>query len=114
MKNDNQIITNIKFNDLEKFYVEQINIFGNFITEEKVIRNSLIIDEGDAYNKFLFDKSINNIKSRRIFKSVKSNINQSLNEKQNKVIDIYVEESQQEKYLQELEQEHLEQLLLLE
>ena len=58
VKNDNQIITNIKFNDLEKFYVEQINIFGNFITEEKVIRNSLIIDEGDAYNKFLFDKSI--------------------------------------------------------
>ena len=93
IKGDNQIITNIKFDDLEKFYVEQINIFGNFITEEKVIRNSLIIDEGDAYNKFLFDKSIKNIKSRRIFKSVKSNINQSLNEKQNKIIDIYVEES---------------------
>ncbi len=93
VKNDNQIIANIKFNDLEKFYVEQINIFGNFITEEKVIRNSLIIDEGDAYNKFLFDKSIKNIKSRRIFKSVKSNINQSLSEKQNKIIDIYVEES---------------------
>ena len=92
VKDDNQIITNIKFDDLEKFYVEQINIFGNFITEEKVIRNSLIIDEGDAYNKFLFDKSINKIKSRGIFKSVKSNINQSLNEKQNKIIDIYVEE----------------------
>ena len=32
------------FEDLEKLYVEQINIFGNFITEEKVIRNSLIVD----------------------------------------------------------------------
>ena len=32
---------NLNFKDLEKFYVEQINIFGNFITEEKVIRNSL-------------------------------------------------------------------------
>ena len=75
-----------------KIYVEQINIFGNFITEEKVIRNSLIIDEGDAYNKFLFDKSIDNIKSRRIFKSVKSSLNDSINDKQ-KIIDIYVEES---------------------
>ena len=55
-----------------------------------VIKNAIIVDEGDAYNKFLFDKSIKNIKSRRIFKSVKSNINQSLNEKQNKIIDIYV------------------------
>ena len=41
---------NIQFflNELEKSYVDKINIFGNFITEEKVIRNALIIDEGDA------------------------------------------------------------------
>ena len=44
---NNKINVEFKFKDLEQFYVEQINIYGNFITEEKVIRNSLIIDEGD-------------------------------------------------------------------
>ena len=85
---------NLKFNfeDLEKFYVEQINIFGNFITEEKVIRNSLIVDEGDAFNKVLLDKSINSIKSRGIFKSVGSKIKISNADSQKKIIDILVEE----------------------
>ena len=91
--NNNKILANIIFDDLEKLYVEQINIFGNFITEEKVIRNSLIIDEGDAYNKYLFDKSISKIKSRGIFKSVSSDVKDSLKDDQKKTIDIYVEES---------------------
>ena len=90
---NDQIIIDLKFKDLEKFYVEQINIFGNFITEEKVIRNSLIVDEGDAYNKYLFDKSINKIKSKRIFKSVNSKINNSEIDDKKKIIDIIVEES---------------------
>ncbi len=90
---NNNIKIELNFKDLEKIYVEQINIFGNFITEEKVIRNSLIVDEGDAYNKFLFDKSISKIKSRRIFKSVKSKIKDSNNDPQKKIIDITVEES---------------------
>ena len=84
---------NIQFflNELEKSYVDKINIFGNFITEEKVIRNALIVDEGDAYNKILFDKSINKVRSSGIFKNVKSKI---INSKQNnnKIINITVEE----------------------
>ena len=32
----------------------------------------LIVDEGDPYNKILFNKSINEIKSKGIFKSVNS------------------------------------------
>jgi len=76
---------------LEQSYVDRINIFGNFITEEKVIRNSLIVDEGDPYNKILFDKSISNVKSRGIFKSVKSKILSS-EKKGNKIINITVEE----------------------
>ena len=90
---DNKINIKFKFKDMEKFYVEQINIFGNFITEEKVIRNSLIIDEGDAFNEILFDKSLNSIRSRGIFKSVKSDIKSSDKDKQNKIININVEES---------------------
>ncbi len=88
----NKINLNFKFEDLEKLFVERINIFGNFITEEKVIRNSLIIDEGDAYNQVLLDKSINSIKSRGIFKSVESKIKTSNDDNQKKVIDIFVEE----------------------
>ena len=84
---------NIQFflNQLEKSYVDKINIFGNFITEEKVIRNALIVDEGDAFNKILFDKSINNVKSKGLFKNVKSKILKSKNNN-NKVINITVEE----------------------
>ncbi len=83
---------NITFNleDLEKSYVDRINIFGNFITEEKVIRNSLIVDEGDPYNKILFDKSIANVKSKGIFKSVNTKLTDNSNK--NKIIDITVEE----------------------
>ena len=90
---DNKINLTFKFEDLEQFYVEQINILGNFITEEKVIRNSLIIDEGDAFNSILFDKSLNSIRSRGIFKSVSSNIKNSNNDNQKKIIDIIVQES---------------------
>jgi len=87
---NNKINIKIHFDELEKTFVEQINIFGNFITEEKVIRNSLIVDEGDAYNKILFNKSLNNIKGKNIFKSIDTEINESTNK--NKIIDIIVEE----------------------
>ena len=87
----NKINVQFFLNQLEKSYVDKINIFGNFITEEKVIRNALIVDEGDAYNKILFDKSINKVKSSGIFKTVKSKIVKSKNNN-NKVINITVEE----------------------
>ena len=86
----NKINVNFFLEQLERSYVDKINIFGNFITEEKVIRNSLVVDEGDPYNKILFDKSINNIKSSGIFKNAKSEIINSKNN--NKVINITVEE----------------------
>ena len=56
---------NLKFTvvDTEKFFVDRINIFGNNITQESVIRNQLLIDEGDMFNDILYSKSINNIKS---------------------------------------------------
>ena len=67
---------NFEFNiqDSEKFYVERVNILGNFNTIEEVIRNKLIVDEGDPLNELLFNKSIDNIKSLGIFKKVKSEI----------------------------------------
>ncbi len=89
---NNKINIMFKFKDLEQFYVEQINIFGNFITEEKVLRNSLIIDEGDAFNDVLLDKSINSIKSRGFFKTVNVDTRTSETDNQKKIIDITVEE----------------------
>ena len=47
-------------NDEPKIYVKKINISGNYSTLEEVIRNNLIVDEGDPLNEILFNKSINN------------------------------------------------------
>ena len=58
----------------EKFYVKKINVLGNNITEERVIRDMLEVDEGDPFNKLLHAKSLNNIKARNIFQSVESKI----------------------------------------
>ena len=90
--NSNKLDINIYFDKTEQFYVDRINIFGNFITEEKVIRNSLIVDEGDAFNKVLFNKSLNNLRSKNLFKEVKSDIVDSADETKKKVININVEE----------------------
>ena len=88
----NKINIDIFLEESDKTYVERINIFGNFITEEKVIRNALIVDEGDAYNKILFNKSINEIKSKGIFKSVDYEINDSEVTNNSKIINIEIEE----------------------
>ena len=90
--NDNLI--NLTFNIVEmddKFYVEKVNIFGNNITREEVIRNSLYVDEGDPFNNLLHSKSINNIKSLNFFKDVKSEIISGTNDNQ-KIINISVNE----------------------
>ena len=87
----NKINFTIKLEETEKTYIERINIYGNYITDENVIRNSLIVDEGDAYNQILINKSINDIRSKNIFKSVKSVIEENLSKK-TKIINIEVEE----------------------
>jgi len=83
---------NLQFNveEGEKFYVDRINIFGNTITSENVIRNQLMVDEGDPFNEILLNKSINNIKSLNFFNVVNSKVND--NEDKTKSIDISVEE----------------------
>jgi outer membrane protein insertion porin family len=75
----------------EKFYVERINIFGNNITQESVIRNQFEIDEGDPFNEILHKKTLNNIKSLNFFKDVKADVVDS--KKDNfKIINIDVDE----------------------
>ena len=89
----NQNYMDLKFivEEDEKFYVDRINIIGNNITAEAVIRNQLMLSEGDPFSEILLQKSINNIKSLNYFKIVKSKI-VSEDLKQTKSIDISVEE----------------------
>ena len=42
---NNKINLLLKLEESEKFYIERINIFGNYITQENVIRNALLVDE---------------------------------------------------------------------
>ncbi len=88
---DNKIDITFKVSETEKLYVEQINILGNTITEENVIRNQLEVDEGDPYNELLEAKSINKIKYLNIFKSVNSEIIDG-STPETKIINISIEE----------------------
>jgi outer membrane protein insertion porin family len=93
----NEILENdkieIKINVFEgkKQLVEKINIIGNSITDEGVIRGELLLDEGDPFNNLKLEKSIARIKSRNLFSEVKTNIINGKNNDQ-KIIQIEVEE----------------------
>ena len=83
----------VKFNVIEgeKVTVERINITGNNITNESVIRSELVLDEGDPFTKLRLDKSIANIKSRNLFGNVTSKVSEGSG-KNLKKINIEVEE----------------------
>ncbi len=87
----NKINLKFKIEETEKFFVEKINIFGNNITQENVIRNQLEIDEGDPYNEILYNKSINNIKYLNFFKSTQSEVIDG-SKSNSKIVNIIVEE----------------------
>ncbi len=92
-----EIIDNTKLNltfiidESEKHYVERIDIIGNSITRENVIRNSLFVDEGDAFNEILHNKSLNKIRSKGIFGKVQSKIKDG-SDPNLKIVQIEVEE----------------------
>jgi len=58
----------------QKFTIERINIVGNSVTNDSVIRGELVVDEGDPYSALLVNKSINKLKARNIFGNVKETI----------------------------------------
>jgi outer membrane protein insertion porin family len=87
----NKISFEFNIVDSQKFYVERVNIFGNFNTIEEVIRNRLIVDEGDPLNELLFNKSVDSIRSLGIFKNVKSEIIEG-SDPNLKVVNLSVEE----------------------
>ena len=84
---------NITFNIFEgkKTLVERINITGNVVTNEEVIRGELILDEGDPFINLNLEKSISEIKQRGIFKTVTHEVIEG-SKKNLKIININVEE----------------------
>ena len=87
----NKININFKIEETEKFFIERINIFGNNVTRESVIRNQIEIDEGDPFNQILYAKTLNNIKALNFFESVNGEILDG-NEFNTKIINIIITE----------------------
>ena len=89
---ENKIDFTFEIKETKKTYVNRINIYGNNITAEEFIRDNLLVDEGDPFNKLLHNKSINNLKSKGLFASVESNIKQNSNDDTLTEIDIIIDE----------------------
>ena len=87
----NTIIINFNVFEGEKITVERVNIIGNNVTNENVIRSELELDEGDPFTQLSLDKSIANLKSRNIFGEVKAEVVEG-SAKNLRVIEINVEE----------------------
>jgi outer membrane protein insertion porin family len=88
---DDKINIIVQLNEGQKSLVNKITINGNTITEEKVIRDNLIISEGDQLNSSKVKKSIDNLKSKQLFSKVDYKIEDS--EKKNfKDLNLFVKE----------------------
>ena len=88
---ENKININFNIEKSEEAYVERINIYGNNVTRESVIRNRFFIDEGDPYNEILKNKTLNEIRALNFFKSVNIDTEDGVN-RGSKILNINVEE----------------------
>ena len=74
-----------------KIQIERVNIVGNTVTNDSVIRSELLVDEGDPYSDVKIEESISRLKARNIFKTVEYKLNDG-SSKDLKVMEIKVEE----------------------
>ena len=88
---NNLIFVKVTIEKTARNFVNQINVKGNSITEEKVIRRELLFSEGDSFSAYKLDKSEDNLKASGIFKEVKTNIKNINNE----TLDIEIEVEEQ-------------------
>lgn len=58
---------NFKVAESDRVYVERIDINGNTLTVDKVVRREFRLNEGDAFNSFQVKRSANRIKSLGFF-----------------------------------------------
>lgn len=86
-------IVNVTFliDEGPRVYIDRINIVGNTQTLDRVIRRELRINENDAFNRVLLDRSRNRIRALGYFKEVE--IEEAPNEQADRVdINIKVQE----------------------
>jgi outer membrane protein insertion porin family len=88
---DDKINIIVQLNEGQKSLINKINVKGNTITEEKVIRDNLIISEGDQLNSTKLKKSIDNVKSKQLFSKVDYKIEDS-DKKNFKDLNLFVKE----------------------
>ena len=69
-KDDNIINIDFVIRKSPRKYINIIEIKGNSITEEKVIRRNLLFAEGDALSEYKLDKSLQKLNNTGIFKDV--------------------------------------------
>ncbi len=53
-----------------KIQIERVNIVGNTVTNDSVIRSELLVDEGDPYSDVKIEQSMSRLRARNIFKRV--------------------------------------------
>ncbi len=88
---DNSIEVKINIYEGEKTLVERINILGNEVTNESVVRAELLMDEGDPYSKLKLEKSIAKLKARNLFGLVKEKVEVG-SQKDLRIVNISLEE----------------------
>ena len=63
-----EIIFNIY--ETKKIFVNRIDILGNTVTNEEVIRNKLLLVEGDPYSELALKKTVSEIRATNLFSNV--------------------------------------------
>ena len=91
-KSDELIDVLIQLNQEQRVLINKINISGNSITEEKVVRDNLYLSEGDNLSNSKLKKSIDNVKSKQYFSKVDYKIEDSIEKKNSKDFNIFVKE----------------------
>jgi outer membrane protein insertion porin family len=90
-KNNDFINILVELNDVQKNIINKINIQGNTITEDKTIRDNILVSEGDYLNQAKVKKSIDNIKSKQLFSKVEYKLEDS-DKKNFKDLNLFVKE----------------------
>jgi len=89
---NNTINLLVNLSALKRTLIGKINVYGNTITEEKVVRDNLSLSEGDILNISKIKKSKDNLESKNIFKKIEYKISDSVDQKNSKDVNFYVKE----------------------
>ena len=89
---NNTINLLVNLSTLKRTLIGKINVYGNTITEEKVVRDNLSLSEGDILNISKIKKSKDNLESKNIFKKIEYKISDSVDQKNSKDVNFYVKE----------------------